>query len=253
MTGPELINPRGTYRPAPLIEPTISAYLLVTASIELQDRPGPVLFSGARSAVLAELAVLGARLDAATGCGTQLFQAVAFPPFLAVPADEVPGQVARYDVVALITAASDEALADVEADPSYRAFAAALRVKSADYFVTRTRNVKRIAPVPPSNKLHLFNFFYTNNQAALEIWEYLAGWYQQEMQMKDSEVLLPVDQENSPYAFVNHASWNIGLARFVARQMSRGTFRSFVIANLSASRIGSLPLLYHPYVAPGGT
>jgi hypothetical protein len=252
MTSPELINPRGTYRPAPLIEPTSSAYLLITASVELQDRPGPVLHSGARSSVLAELAVLAGRLDAAIGCSTQLFQAVAFPPFQAVPAEELPGQVARYDVVALITAASDEALAAVEADPSYQAFVAKLRGKGADFFITRTRNVKRIAAVPPRDKLHLFNFFYSNNPAALEIWEYLAGWYQQEMKMKDSEVLFPVDPENSPFTFVNHASWNVGLARFVARQMSRSTFRSFVLANLSASRVGSLPLLYHPYVSSGG-
>lgn len=252
MSSPELINPRGTYRPAPLIEPTSNAYVLVTASVELQNRPGPVLHSSARSSVLAELAALARTLDTATGCDTQLFQAVAFPPFQAMAADELPGQVLRYDTVALIAAASDEALSAVEADPSYLAFVAALRDKSADFFATKTRNVKRIAAVPPSDKLHLFNFFHSNNPAALEIWEYLAGWYQQEMNMKDSEVLFPVDPESSPFTFVNHASWNVGLARFVARQMSRTTFRSFVIANLSASRMGSLPLLYHPYVVPTG-
>ena len=201
---------------------------------------------------LAELVVLAGRLDAATGCGTQLFQAVAFPPFQALPADELPGQVLRYDVVALIAAASDEALAAAEADPSYQAFVTTLRAKSADFFATRTRNAKRIATVPPSDRLHLFNFFHSNNPAALEVWEYLAGWYQQEMNMENSEVLFPVDPGSSPFTFVNHASWDVGLARFVARQMSRSTFRSFVIANLSASHMGSLPLLYHPCVSAGG-
>ena len=251
MTSPALINPRAAYRPSPLIEPTGSPYLLVTAAVELQERPGPVLRSSARSEILAELALLAGRLDATAGCHAQLFQAAAFPPFQAMPAEELPGHIARYDVVALITSDSDEALALAQADPSYLAFVAALRANSADFFVTRVRNVRRIATVPPTDKLHLFNFFHSDNPAALEVWEYLAGWYQQEMHMRDSEVLSPVDADNAPFTFVNHASWNVGLARFVARQMTRTTFRSFVIANLSANRMGSLPFLYHPYVAGG--
>lgn len=147
MASPELISPRGTYRPAPLIEPTSSAYLLITASVELQDRPGPVLHSGARSSVLA---VLAGRLDAAAGCSTQLFQAAAFPPFQAVPAGELPGLASHYDVVALITAAPGEAPAAVEAHPSCRDFAAGLRAKSAGFSAARTRNVRRIAAVPPA-------------------------------------------------------------------------------------------------------
>lgn len=59
--------------------------------------------------------------------------------------------------------------------------------------------------------------------------------------MKNSEVLYPAAPESSPFTFVNYASWNIGLARFVARQMPRSAFRGFVIGNLSASRIGALP------------
>jgi hypothetical protein len=36
----------------------------------------------------------------------------------------------------------------------------------------------------------------------------------------------------------------MALARFISRQLSRRSFRSFVIANLRDNEIGSLPYLY---------
>jgi hypothetical protein len=184
-----------------------------------------------------------------------LFRAVAFPPFEATP---VPprhrASIGRYDVVALVTAASPRDLPVVERDPAYQGLLDVLNDRAERLVVTRAANARRIADVPPDDRLHLFNFFLAEDDGdgPLEVWRYLAGWYHQEMNMRDSEVLLPLDPDETPFAFVNHASWNIGLARFVSRQMSRGSFRGFVLANLAANDIGSLPFLYHPYRVPGG-
>jgi hypothetical protein len=52
-------------------------------------------------------------------------------------------------------------------------------------------------------------------------------------------------------AFINHASWNMSLPRFISRQLSRRTFRSFVIANLRGNEIGSLPYLYRHHNGTG--
>jgi hypothetical protein len=250
-----IINPGDAIRPAPLVEPARGEYLLITAIVEPQNRPGPVVPGRVRSEVLAELDTHARALRGShPECTVQLFRAVAFPPFQAtsVPArrQEVIG---RYDVVALVTtaAAADE-LAPVEADPAYQGLLGVLRNRGDLVVVTKARNARRIAEVPAADRLHLFNFFLADDEpAALHVWEYLAGWYCQEMGMRDSEVLLPIEPDGTPFAFVNHASWNVSLARFVSRQMSRRSFRSFVIANLQANNIGSLPFLYRPWRAHG--
>lgn len=255
MSSPVIINPGGAIRPAPLVEPVASGYVLLTAVVEPQNRPGPALPSRSRNEALAELAGGAEALgDEHLGCTVQLFRAVAFPPFEATPvAERHRDHIGRYDVVALVTAPSPEDLPAVEAGAAYGKLVAGLRERSEKLIVTRARNARRIADVPAEDKLHLFNFFLTDEEpAGLDLWEYLAGWYHQEMNMRDSEVLQPINPDETPFAFVNHASWNVGLARFVSRQMSRSSFRDFVIANLAANRIGSLPFLYRPYRVPGG-
>ena len=71
------------------------------------------------------------------------------------------------------------------------------------------------------------------------------------MRLRNSEVLAPIDPSSTPFAFINHASWNMALARFVSRQLSRRSFRSFVIANLRDNDIGSLPYLYRHHNGAG--
>jgi hypothetical protein len=250
-----IINPEDAIRPAPLVEPAGGGYLLIAAIVQPQNRPGPVVPSRGRSEVLVELDTHAGALRAShPGCDVQLFHAVAFPPFEATPVPaKYQDMIGRYDVIALVTTTAADDLTTVEDDPVYQRLLDGLRDRSEQMVVTKASNGRRIATVPPSDKLHLFNFFLAEDHpGALHVWEYLAGWYYQEMGMRDSEVLLPIEPDSTPFSFVNHASWNLSLARFVSRQMTRGTFRDFVMANLSANSIGSLPFLYHPYRSPGG-
>jgi hypothetical protein len=250
-----IVNPEDAIRPAPLVEPRGGGYLLITAIVQRQNRPGPVVPSRSRGGVLAGLDAHAAALRRSyPGCTVQLFRAVAFPPFEATPVPaRYQGMIGRYDIVVLVTTPAAGELTRMETNPAYQDLLAALGNRSDLVVVTKAGNARRIADVPPADKLHLFNFFLADDDpAALHVWEYLAGWYYQEMGMRDSEVLLPVEPGSSPFAFVNHASWDISLARFVSRQMTRGSFRSFVIANLSTNSIGSLPFLYRPYQSPNG-
>ena len=57
---------------------------------------------------------------------------------------------------------------------------------------------------------------------------------------------MPVNADVSPFAFINHASWDIGLGRFLTRQLRHPTFRSVVLAGLREHEIGALPYLYRP-------
>ena len=78
----------------------------------------------------------------------------------------------------------------------------------------------------------------------LDLWDYMAGWYEAETGMDNSTLLQPLEGERSDYVVINHARWDGSLARFLVRQVPNRTFRSYVLANLDANRVGSMPMIY---------
>jgi hypothetical protein len=239
-------NPGEQYHRASLIEPSTSGYVHIAAQIDPPSRPGPARPTRARRDALALLGRERARLaERHPGWAVELFRAVSFPPLDALPLPERDRSVAAfYDVIVLIKTGTTAEVASVSEDAAYQAVLDVLDRRAHSLTITPARNVRRIADVPASGKLHLFNHFFAEDSGALDVWDYLAGWYQQEMGLSNSEVLAPIEPDSSPFAFINHASWDIGLARFISRQLSRRSFRSFVLANLRDNDVGSLPFLY---------
>ena len=105
--------------------------------------------------------------------------------------------------------------------------------------ITLARNARRIADVPAGGKPHPFN----------RVWEYLAGSYQQEMGLRNSDGLTPIQPDGAPLAFIRHVRWNMLLPRFISRHCR--SFRSFVIAKLRENDIGSIPYLYRQHNGGG--
>jgi hypothetical protein len=239
-------NPGGRYHRASLIEPSHSGYVHIAAQIDPPTRPGPARPTPARNDALALLGRQRARLARQHPDWTvDVFRAVGFPPLDALPIPEPYRNVAAfYDVIVLIKTANLVELSSISDDDAYHALLDILGQRARSLTITAARNARRIADVPSSGKLHLFNHFFAENGFALDVWDYMAGWYQQEMGLTNSEVLAPIEPDSTPFAFINHASWNMSLARFISQQLSRRSFRSFVIANLRDNEIGSLPFLY---------
>jgi hypothetical protein len=46
------------------------------------------------------------------------------------------------------------------------------------------------------------------------------------------------------YVFVNHARWDDSLPRFLLRQLTKPSFRTYLLANLQANRTRAMPILY---------
>ena len=151
-----------------------------------------------------------------------------------------------FDVVALIETASPETIPGVQASPAYNAFMDALQANAQAVNVLAARNVKRIADVDMTgNGLFLFNSFVADDaNIALELWDYLADWFMKETGLDNSIVLAPLEGEQSEYAFINLARWNASLPHHLFHMLTQKSFRSFVIANLEANRVGSLPAFY---------
>jgi hypothetical protein len=251
---PTIINPGNRYHPAALIEPGPAGYLHIAAALDAPARPGPSRLTANARELLALQAPRLRHLRANPEIhSVGVYRAIGFPPLAAFEVPErYKAAVARYNLEILIESERAEALAALEEDPAYLELLDLLRARGIEPVITVGHNVRRIADVPENGRLHLFNHFLTDREDALEVWDYLAGWYQREMGLANSEVIAPNDPDTTPFAFINHASWNMSVARFIARQLSRRSFRSFVIANLRANDIWALPYLYRPvpYGAP---
>ena len=242
----KITNPGERYHRASLIEPSHSGYVHIAAQIDPPSRPGPARPTRARNEALARLSLERSRLTQRhPDWSVDVFRAFGFPPLDALPMPErYRSLAALYDVTVLIKTPTTAELSPISKDAAYQAVLGVLDQRARSPTITSARNARRIADVPAAAQLHLFNHFFAEDHSALDVWDYMAGWYQQEMGLRNSEVLAPIEPDSTPFAFINHASWDIGLARFVSRQLSRRSFRSFVIANLRDNNIGALPFLY---------
>ena len=63
-----------------------------------------------------------------------------------------------------------------------------------------------------------------------------------ETNLDNSTLLTPLD--DADFVFVNHARWDHGVPWVMVQQLTKRTFRSFVLANLKANRTTAMPVLY---------
>ena len=60
--------------------------------------------------------------------------------------------------------------------------------------------------------------------------------------LRNSTVLEPLG--DADYVFVNHERWDHSVPRFMLRQLTKPSFRRYLLANLQANRTGAMPILY---------
>jgi hypothetical protein len=245
----EIINPDPRYSKVHLIEPAPLGYLHLAADVQAPHRPGPVLRRGRPKLQL--LGVLKwqarqlAQLD--TVERATVYDALAFtPPGGYVKGRPAPLPLAWFDVVVLVETTSPGAASEVRAAPPYQALVEALAEQARRIHHIAARNVRRVGDVDKTRPgLFLFNYFAGDDPGlAVELWDYLAGWYEAETGLDNSTLLAPLEGEKSDYVMINHARWDHNLAMFMARQLPKKTFRSYMLANLAAHHLAAMPVLY---------
>jgi hypothetical protein len=242
-----IVNPDPRYGRVALIEPTTLGYIHVAA--EVQPRPAPfVPNSREKTALLARLRAIARQLEHLDAVEkVTLFDAVAFAPpsaYVRERGDAI--RIPRFDVVALIETRSPEAAHEVQTTPAYQALIDALASKARQMHVAVARNATRIGDVDKTRKgVFLFNYFVGDHpDAVLQLWDYLAGWFVVETGLDNSTLLVPLEGERSDYVAINHARWDGSLPEVFLRQVSKPSFRTYVLANLEANRVGAMPVLY---------
>lgn len=225
-------NPSTKYPRAALREPAPYGYIYVGAEVDPPGRAPFVRRSARRDGVLAALKEHASRLEELdTVVKATVYRAVLMPP--------VPGA-PRFDAVVLIETTVPETIDRVQRTAEYRRLIEA----AGKARITTLRNIKRIGDVDKTRQgLFLFNHFTADDpEVASRLWEHLAGWYTAETGLDNSTLLQPIG--DAPYALVNHARWEHGLARFAMHQFTKPSFVTFVRANLRANKTQAMPVLY---------
>lgn len=112
------------------------------------------------------------------------------------------------------------------------------------HIITAT-NIKHISPVDHKRQgVFLFNYFFADNvEQNLAIWEYTAGWFQQETGLDNSTVLLPSEPGHSKYSIINHCRWN-KMRDVLPSLIFKKSFRSYVLNNFYNNNVAAMPVLY---------
>ena len=251
----QIVNPDPKYSKARLIEPTTLGYIHLAAEVSPLPIPPQRLpfLPGQRekAELLNRLRMLAEKLQQLSSVEkATVFDAAIIPPTSRFSAylKKRAGSVhpARFDVAVLVETVSPEAAQQVRQTQEFRVLLEALKSKAREMHVMTGRNAKRIGDVEKrKDGLFLFNYFVADDASvALELWDYLAGWYEAETGLDNSTLLVPLEDERSDYLAINSARWDVSLPSFMFEQFSKRSFRTYMQANLEANQVGAMPILY---------
>jgi hypothetical protein len=75
------------------------------------------------------------------------------------------------------------------------------------------------------------------------VFDYTAGWFQDETGLDNSELVLPLTQEGARYTMINHARWN-RLTDILPSLLFKPSFPRYVLKHFEVNRTAAMPILY---------
>jgi hypothetical protein len=248
MMSVQLVNEDPRYDKARLLEPAPLGYLHLAADVAAPHRPGPVLRRGREKQQLFGALKWQARQLAQMEAveSVTVYDAIMFSPQGGDATARSALRPAWFDVVVLVETVSPGAASEVRAAPGYQDLVSTLTEGARRVHQVAARNVRRVGDVDKSRPgLFVFNYLAGNDLGlAVELWEYLSGWYEAETGLNSATLLAPLEGEQSDYVLINHARWDGSLPMFAARQLPKKTFRTYLLANLKANHVAAMPVLY---------
>lgn len=243
----QIVGPKNTFPAVSLIEPTESGYLLL--AIEVDHRP-PIGFfteSGRKKKLLAQLKSLATVLAGSDDVlDASVFKAIIVPPGRGAFLKKRPDvKIAKFDIVMLVEFKTVDAARNYQYTPEWVALIADARENSHNVMCISASNARRIGPVDHStNGVFLFNYFYADSlDINLQVWNYTAGWFQDQTGLDNSTLLLPDEATQVPYTIINHCRWD-GLRNILPTLLLNRSFKSFVLNNFERNNTAATPILY---------
>lgn len=176
-----------------------------------------------------------------------VFKAKLIPPGTGKFLKERAGkaQIPKYDYAILIEVSTKQKLQNIMKSKAYTEIIKQIKSISANMHEITATNVRRIGTVNHKKQgIFLFNYFYADDlEQNLAVWEYTAGWFQQETGLNNSTVLLPQGSETSNYKIINHCRWD-RMRNILPALLTKKSFHTYVLDNFYANNVAAVPVLY---------
>ncbi len=246
MTDLTIVGPQNNFLRVQLQEPASSGYLFLGAEV---DRRPAFFPNSRRKRNLIERAKAHCNELAADPrvVSAVVFDAILIPPGRGQFLKKRPSKTreARFDLAILVETGNVADTRTVEKLPAFRAMAQGVEATANTSLRIRATNVRRIAPVDHSRDgAFLFNYFFADETSQnIAVWEYTAGWFQQETGLDNSTVLLPEPGQAGEYSIINHCRWD-RVRDFLPSLLFKPSFRRYVLANFFANHVAAEPIIY---------
>lgn len=243
----KIVNAHLKFPKVHLFPPNKSGYLLLALEV---DNKGPLFLteSKKKKQLLKKAKEL---LKAIEGIDyvseTVLFKARFFPPgqggFIKKRVDQV--HIAKYDVVILIETDEYLDLDKLKQEVDVIQLENLASDNSTHLHMATAKNIRKMGDVDHDKQgVFLFNFFYADNvDQNLKIWEYTAGWFEDQTGLNNSTLLRTQENDDRLYSVINHCRWD-KLSDVLPSLIFKPTFKSYVLANFEANNTAPIPILY---------
>lgn len=242
----EAIPMNASFEKVRLVEPVSSGYVHLMA--EVDSRLPFLPASRTKRDLLKECKRYCSELERRSDVKSAVaFRAILIPPGRGEFLKQRPGKVhiAKFDVVILIETNTVEDAEKLRQSDVFVKLEERVREVARYSRIITASNVKRIGSVDHNRDgVFLFNYFFADDtNQNLAVWEYTAGWFQQESGLDNSTVLLPNHAQDSEYNIVNHCRWD-HLRNILPSLLFKRSFRSYVLSNFEANNVAAIPILF---------
>lgn len=241
----QVLDSAGTFPKAVLFEPNSFGYVLAGAVVDRRPPFGYTLESRGKRRLLTELraAVSDLRADPVVREAVAL-KALVRPPGRGAFLKKRPHvHIARYDVAVWVETDDPGSASQLLDSPAWRRVETLLRAASSDVHVVAGHNARRLGDVDHSRDgVFLINYFYADDaDVNLAVWEYTAGWFQDQTSLDNSLLLVP--DSDTDYTIINHCRWDT-LRDILPALAFKPSFRRYVLAHFEANNTAATPILY---------
>ena len=248
-TSPDIsiANPHLHFDKVSLIQPSKNQFLLLAAEVDKSIFPFYLHTSKRKKKLLKVYKKRCSEIKSNKGIVSALvFKAILVPPGRGKLLKERPNiHKARFDVVILLEIQEGFRIDEIKSLKAYKEIEELISRNARHTFFMIATNIKRINTVDHTKQgVFLFNYFYADDlKQNIKIWEYTAGWFQQETGLNNSTLLLPKNPEESQYKVINHCRWN-SLLDILPSLIIKRSFKEYVLDNFYKNNVGAMPILY---------
>lgn len=241
-----LVGPKGQFPQASLVPPPSSGYVLLALEVDRRPWFGYRLESRLKKDTIERLNNTANDLKRRSDVvDVNVFKTSLIPFGRGSFLDDRPGvQIARYDVVMIVEMLTKESSESLINDADFLKLSEVLQKTSRLSKVITAESQRSLGPVDHGRDgVFLLNWFYADDlQQNLDIWEYTAGWFQQETGLDNSVVMVP-NEYGTDHTIINHCRWD-KLIDFIPSFVFKKSFKTFVLDNFKANNTAAIPILY---------